>query len=127
MPDYEVPEPILKPPSEESAWHWNIEEGKEPEKRAGRREAGYFYRDPKASPADGDHEALGARKVAPVSVAKRDAHRERSQFFLRLVNPSLIWPRKLAQQIACDNKLHYLRGAVANLEADHVAHPLLMR
>lgn len=41
MPDYEVPEPILNSPFEELAWYWNIEEGKEPEKRAGRREAGY--------------------------------------------------------------------------------------
>ncbi len=59
MPDYEVPEPILNSPFEEPARHWNIEEGKEPERRAGRREAGYFYRDPKAPPADGEHEARG--------------------------------------------------------------------
>jgi type III restriction enzyme len=57
--DYEVPEPILNSPFEEPAWHWNIEEGKEAEKRAGRREAGYFYRDPKAPPADSEHEARG--------------------------------------------------------------------
>ena len=59
MPDYEVPEPILNAPFEEPAWHWNIEEGKEPEKRPGRREAGYFYRDPKAPAADSEHEAHG--------------------------------------------------------------------
>jgi type III restriction enzyme len=59
MADYEVPEPILNSPFEEPAWHWNIEEGKEPEKRPGRREAGYWYRDPRAPAADSEHEARG--------------------------------------------------------------------
>ena len=59
MADYEVPEPILNSPFEEPAWHWNIEEGEEPEKKPGRREAGYFYRDPKAPAADSEHEARG--------------------------------------------------------------------
>ena len=45
---FEVPEPILNPPFEEPAWHWFLEEGQEPEKRPGRRPAGYFYRDPHA-------------------------------------------------------------------------------
>jgi len=42
MADFEAPEPILNAPFDEPAWHWYIEEGKEPEKRPGRREAGYF-------------------------------------------------------------------------------------
>ncbi|MGH9342851.1 MAG: BPTD_3080 family restriction endonuclease [Terriglobia bacterium] len=59
MPNYEVPEPILNSLFEEPAWHWNIEEGNEPEKRAGRRDAGYWYRDPKSPAADTEHEARG--------------------------------------------------------------------
>jgi len=47
MPDYEVPEPILNSPYDEPAEHWNIEGGTSPERRPGRRPAGYFYRDPK--------------------------------------------------------------------------------
>jgi len=59
MPDYEVPEPILNSPYEEPATHWNIEEGAEPEKRPGRRQAGYWYRDPKAPVSNTEHEAPG--------------------------------------------------------------------
>src|SRR3990172_3291607 len=43
---FEVDEPILSSPYEEPAEHWVIEEGKLPERRPGRRAAGYFYRDP---------------------------------------------------------------------------------
>jgi type III restriction enzyme len=42
----EVDEPILSSPYHEPAEHWLIEEGKLPRKQAGRRRAGYFYRDP---------------------------------------------------------------------------------
>ena len=49
---FEVAEPILSSPFEEPPEHWWIEEGKLPERRAGRRPAGYFYRDPLAPPAD---------------------------------------------------------------------------
>jgi type III restriction enzyme len=59
VPDYEVPEPILNSPYDEPAEHWNIEEGASPEKRPGRRPAGYFYRDPKAPLADDEHAARG--------------------------------------------------------------------
>jgi type III restriction enzyme len=51
---FEVPEPILSSPFEEPPEHWWIEEGKLPDRRPGRRPAGYFYRDPLAAPADGD-------------------------------------------------------------------------
>src|SRR5438093_7477056 len=47
---FEVPEPIINSPFDEPQWHWNIIEGETPEKRAGRRPAFYFYRDPKAKP-----------------------------------------------------------------------------
>lgn len=59
MPNYEVPEPILNTPFDEPAWHWNIEEGAESERRSGRREAGYFYRDPASPGANNEHEARG--------------------------------------------------------------------
>jgi len=59
MNNFEVEEPILNSPYEEPAEHWYIEEGKEPEKRQGRRRAGYFYRDPKAPQSSGEHEARG--------------------------------------------------------------------
>lgn len=49
---FEVAEPILSSPFQEPPEHWWIEEGKLPERRAGRRPAGYFYRDPLAPPAD---------------------------------------------------------------------------
>lgn len=48
MNAYEVPEPIINSPFEEPQEHWNIIEGELPERRAGRRPAMYFYRDPKA-------------------------------------------------------------------------------
>ena len=59
MSTYEVPEPILNAPYDEPAAHWHIEEGTFPERREGRRPAGYFYRDPKASAGDTEHEARG--------------------------------------------------------------------
>lgn len=59
MSNYEVPEPIICSPFAEPDFHWNIQEGEEPEKMAGRRRAGYFFRDPKAPVASDEHEALG--------------------------------------------------------------------
>jgi type III restriction enzyme len=50
MSGYEVPEPILNSPFDEPSEHWHIVEGEQPERRAGRRPAMYFYRDPKAKP-----------------------------------------------------------------------------
>ena len=50
MSRYEVPEPIINSPFDEPKQHWHIEEGKDPERRPGRRVAMYFYRDPKAKP-----------------------------------------------------------------------------
>jgi type III restriction enzyme len=44
----EVDTPILCSPFAEPSEHWWIEEGKMPDRRAGRRPAGYWYRDPRA-------------------------------------------------------------------------------
>ena len=46
MHDFEVPEPIICSPYDEPAWHWDLQEGRDPEKRADRRPAQYFYRPP---------------------------------------------------------------------------------
>lgn len=51
--NFEVDEPIICSPYEAPAEHWLIEEGRPPERRPGRRPAGYFYRDP-AMPMSGD-------------------------------------------------------------------------
>jgi type III restriction enzyme len=59
MSSYEVEQPILNSPYDEPAEHWHIDEGKPPERRPGRRPAGYFYRDPTAPPTEGEHEARG--------------------------------------------------------------------
>src|SRR3972149_10906825 len=59
MNNYEVEEPILNSPYDEPAKHWQIEEGRTPEQKPGRRQAGYFYRDPKAPISSGEHEARG--------------------------------------------------------------------
>ncbi|MCL4707977.1 DEAD/DEAH box helicase family protein [bacterium] len=59
MSGYEVPDPILNSPFEEPAWHWDLKEGEAPQKRAGRRPAGYFYRDPKAPTGTDEHTARG--------------------------------------------------------------------
>lgn len=42
MNNFEVEEPILNTPYEEPALHWLIEEGRPPEKKQGRRQAGFF-------------------------------------------------------------------------------------
>lgn len=59
MSNFEVEQPIRNSPYEEPAEYWHIEEGKMPEIKTGRREAGYFYRDPKALLSAGEHEARG--------------------------------------------------------------------
>ncbi len=59
MNNFEVPEPILNSPYEEPAHHWRLDEGQPPELQEGRREAGYFYRDPRAPQNEGEHEARG--------------------------------------------------------------------
>ncbi len=59
MSEYEVAQPILNSPFEEPAEHWHLAEGEEPERRKGRRPAGYFYRDPRAPVLDGQHAARG--------------------------------------------------------------------
>ena len=46
MNNYEVEQPILNSPYKEPSEYWQIEAGRPPEIRSGRRQAGYFYRDP---------------------------------------------------------------------------------
>ena len=59
MTEFEVPQPIICSPYEEPSQHWYIAEGALPELRAGRREAGYFYRDPRLPVTDDAHAARG--------------------------------------------------------------------
>ncbi len=63
-PQFEVPEPIICSPYEEPAWHWHLEEGRDPEKREKRRPASYFYRDPSHRTEDG--EAAGVAVPMPL-------------------------------------------------------------
>ncbi|HKI91062.1 MAG TPA: hypothetical protein VJ986_02070, partial [Gaiellaceae bacterium] len=60
MSAFEVEQPILNGPFHEPAEHWQIEEGQEPIRAAGRRLAGYFYRDPKAPPPEPGAPTRGA-------------------------------------------------------------------
>jgi type III restriction enzyme len=46
---FEVPEPIINGPFDEPTAHWELREGESPVKQAGRRPAGYWYRDPRAN------------------------------------------------------------------------------
>lgn len=59
MSSFEVDQPILNSPYYEPGQHWYLDEGCPPERRAGRRKAGYFYRDPKVPSGDVAHEARG--------------------------------------------------------------------
>ena len=60
MSAFEVEQPILNSPYEEPAEHWQIEEGHSPKRLPGRRQAGYFYRDPKAPQPEPGEPARGA-------------------------------------------------------------------
>ena len=62
MNNFEVEKPILNSPYEEPAGHWHIEDGRPPEQKPGRRQAGYFYRDPKAPISSGEHETRGQNR-----------------------------------------------------------------
>lgn len=59
MSDFEVPDPIINSPYEKPAEYWDIKEGEQPKRLKGRRPAGYFYRDPKATNFEGEHSAKG--------------------------------------------------------------------
>jgi type III restriction enzyme len=59
MSSFEVEQPIINSPFEEPTAHWKIEEGKQPEKLEGRREAGYFYRDPRGPDPEPGQAARG--------------------------------------------------------------------
>lgn len=59
MSGFEVSDPILNSPFEEPAEHWILEPGKPAERAAGRRRAGYYYRDPRVLAAEGEPESRG--------------------------------------------------------------------
>jgi type III restriction enzyme len=59
MTNFEVPNPVLNSPYEAPTQHWYLEKDSPPELRQGRREAGYWYRDPRAASAEGEHDARG--------------------------------------------------------------------
>lgn len=51
MGDFEVPEAIICSPFEEPTHFWRLEEGIEPERKAGRRPAIYYYPSPQTNEA----------------------------------------------------------------------------
>ena len=59
MSSFEVEQPIINSPFDEPTAHWRIEEGKPPAKLDGRREAGYFYRDPRGPDPEPGQAARG--------------------------------------------------------------------
>jgi type III restriction enzyme len=59
MSAFEVDQPILNSPFNQPAEHWKIEEGEAPTKVAGRRRAGYFFRDPNATEPEPGEPARG--------------------------------------------------------------------
>ena len=60
---FEVPEPIQNTPFDEPSEHWLLREGEAPERRQGRRSAGYRDRDPKSGVqgASGSRAAMSGR------------------------------------------------------------------
>ncbi len=66
MSGFEVPEPILNSPFDEPALYWDLKEGEPASRLPGRRLAGYFYRDPKASTGTNEHEARGVWEELPL-------------------------------------------------------------
>lgn len=90
MPDYEVPEPILNSPYDEPGEHWNIEEGASPERRPGRRPAGYFYRDPKAPLGDDEHDARGTwQELKLVNLIRERVQQWRNQGYPGITRTTL--------------------------------------
>lgn len=59
MSNFEVSDPILSSPFEEPREHWWIVEGEVPERRAGRRFAHYFYRDPRSATKESAETDIG--------------------------------------------------------------------
>jgi len=66
MSDFEVPDAIICSPFEEAIHHWHLEEGREPEKRPGRRPAIYYYPEPRPDEAAG---GTGGGGTAPRGTA----------------------------------------------------------
>ena len=71
MNGFEVPTPILNGPFEAPALHWRLEPGEPPEEQAGRRPAGYYYREPKRGVQDGGG-SRGVWRPMPLANLIRD-------------------------------------------------------
>ena len=72
---FEVPTPILNGPFDEPSLHWHLEHGEPPEERAGRRSAGYYYRDPRSGVQDSGG-SRGVWQEMPLANQVRDRLRE---------------------------------------------------
>lgn len=101
--NYEVPEPILNSPFDEPKEHWYIREGETPERRPGRRPAGYFYRDPRAPAGDAEHEARGEwQELALVNLIRGQIKSWREQRWPGVTGTTLellnYWRREGRQQ-----------------------------
>ena len=80
MSSFEVESPILCSPFAEPGEHWWIEEGTVPDRRFGRRPAGYWYRDPKAP----EPEAGFTRGEDPGSGLLRSTRGSLSALFVKI-------------------------------------------
>ncbi|TLD43375.1 MAG: Type III restriction-modification enzyme, helicase subunit [Candidatus Jettenia ecosi] len=90
MNNFEVEQPIRNSPYEEPSEHWHIEEGRLPEIRDGRRQAGYFYRDPKTSMSSGEHEARGQWvELALVNLIRKQIKDWRTKNYLGVTGTTL--------------------------------------
>jgi type III restriction enzyme len=81
----ELTEPIINSPYDEPPHHWHIEEGKLPEKRAGRRPASYFFRVPERA-------ARGRRGKVQITLFEET---EKGQEYL--LEPANLIRRRLAE------------------------------
>ena len=91
-----VENPIINSPYEAPQQHWHIEEGKQPQKRPGRRPASYFLRVPERA-------ARGRRAADQMALIDEDV--KGSEYLLDLAN--LLRQRV---QAATEQGLHLRRG-----------------
>ena len=68
---FEVPTPILNGPFGEPERHWRLEPGEPPVQLQGRRDAGYYYRDPRRGVQDGSG-SRGVLRPIPLANTIRD-------------------------------------------------------
>jgi type III restriction enzyme len=111
---FEVEQPILNSPFAEPAEHWGIEDGKAPERRTGRRPAGYFYRDPKAPPPEPGEPARGSWvELELVNTIRERAENWRSQGYPGVTRTTL----ELLHHWRRDDKESLKRQFFAQVEA----------